>query len=93
MRGAMVEVEGDAQSAQVVFANGGSQVVEEPTGLLFIPEAPLSTCAVAEREGFGARFRWVRRRYIQDADDVSKFVDRMDFSLALIERMKIEIML
>ena len=36
---------------------------------------------MAEREGFEARFRWVRRCYIQDADDLSKFVDRMDFSL------------
>ena len=36
---------------------------------------------MAEREGFEVRFRWVRRCYIQDADDLSKFVDRMDFSL------------
>ena len=81
LRGAMVEVVGDAQSAQFVFANGGSQVVDEPTGLLLILEALLSIYAVAEREGFEVRFRWVRRCYIQDADDLSKFVDRMDFSL------------
>ena len=43
MRGAMVEVAGDAQSAQFVFANVGSKVVNEPTGLLLILEAPLST--------------------------------------------------
>ena len=60
MLGAMIEVVGDAQSAQFVFANGGSQVVDEPTGLLLIPEAPLRTCAVEERGGSGL-FRWVRR--------------------------------
>ena len=81
LRGAMVEVVGYAQSAQFVFANGDSQVVDEPTGLLLIPEALLRTFAAAEREGFEVRFRWVRRCYIQDADDLSKFVDRMDFSL------------
>ena len=28
------------------------------------------------------RFRWVRRCFIQDADDLGKFVDPMDFSLS-----------
>ena len=78
----MVEIVGDAQSAGYVFANGGSQVVDERTGLLLILEALLDIFAVAEREGFKVRFRWVRRCFIQDADDLSKFVDPMDFSLA-----------
>ena len=79
----MVEVAGHAQSAQFMFANGGSKVVDEPTGLLLTLEAPLCTYAVAERGGLTARFHWVRRCYIQDDDDLSKFVGRMDFSLAL----------
>ena len=82
LRGTMVEIVGDAQSAGYVFANGGSQVVDERTGLLLILEALLDIFAVAEREGFKVRFRWVRRCFIQDADDLSKFVDPMDFSLA-----------
>ena len=28
-----------------------------------------------------ARFRWARRCYIEDADDLSKIADRMCFSL------------
>ena len=65
-----------------MIANGGSQVVDEPTGLLLILEAPLRTCAVAKREGFEARLRWMRRCYIQDTDVLSKFFNRMGFSLA-----------
>ena len=55
----MVEVVGDAQPAQFVYANGCSQVLvmDEPTGLLLILEALLSIYAVAEREGFAVRFR------------------------------------
>ena len=82
LQGTVVEIVGDAQSAQYVFANGGSQVVDDDTGLLLILEALLDIFAVATRAGCEARFRWVRRCFIQDADDLSKFVDRMDFSLA-----------
>ena len=34
-----------------------------------------------KEHGFETRFRWVRREFLQDADDLSKVVDRMDFSL------------
>ena len=37
---------------------------------------------MAEREGFKVRFGWVSRCFIQDADDLSKFVEPMDFSLS-----------
>ena len=56
--------------------------MDGPTGLLLIPEALLGIYAVAEREGSEVRFRSVRRCYIQDAEDLSKCVDRMDFSLS-----------
>ena len=49
LRGTVVEVVRDAQSATYVFANGGSQVVDERTGLLLILEALLDVFAVAER--------------------------------------------
>ena len=80
--GAMVGVVGGAQSAQFEFANGGSHAVDEPTSALLIPEAFLSFCAVAERVGFEVQFRWVRQCYIQDADDLGKYVGHMGFSLA-----------
>ena len=64
-----------------MFANGGSQVFDERTGRLLIQEALLDIFAVAERESFEVRFRWVRRCFIQDANDLSKFVDPMGFSL------------
>ena len=51
LQGAVVEIVGDAQSAQYVLANGGSQVVGVDTGLLLILEAPLSIFAVAGSAG------------------------------------------
>jgi hypothetical protein len=35
----------------------------------------------ADSDGAEVRFRWVRRDLVQDADDLSKWVDRMDFGL------------
>ena len=61
LRDKVVEVVGDAQPAAYVFASGGSQVVDVRTGLRLILEALWNIFAVAEREGFKVRFRWVRR--------------------------------
>ena len=52
LRGTVVEVVGDAQSAECVVANGGSQVVDERTGLLLILVVLLDIFAVAERDDF-----------------------------------------
>ena len=42
----------------------------------------LDIVTLGEAEGFETRFRWVPRDQLQDADDLSKMVDRMDFSLS-----------
>ena len=79
LRGTVFEVVGDAQPASYVSANGGSQVVDERTLIL---ETPLDIFAVAEREGFEVRCRWVRRCFIQDAGDLRRFVHPMGYSLS-----------
>ena len=76
-----VSVVGDAKSATYIFANGGSQVVDQATGTLMLTEVLLDILNEAEDGGYEVQFRWVRREEIQDADDLSKFVDTMDFSL------------
>jgi len=81
LSGAMIEIIGDSQSAGIIFGKGGSQVVDEETGELLITEALLRIFELAEEVGFEVRFRWVRREALQEADDLSKFKDRMDFSL------------
>jgi len=81
LSGAMIEIVGDSQSAGIIFGKGGSQVVDEETGELLITEALLRIFELAEEVGFEVRFRWVRREALQEADDLSKFKDRMDFSL------------
>ena len=81
LAGTVVEVVGDAQSATFIFANGGSQVQDASTGELLLLEVLLDILALGDSEGCEIRFRWVPREQLQDADDLSKLVDRMDFSL------------
>ena len=81
IRGRLIEIVGDSQCASYIFANGGSQVVEPESGLLLLTDTLLAILEAAARGGFDVRFRWVKRELVQDADDLSKFVDRMDFSL------------
>ena len=81
MKGLLVEIVGDSQACKYIFENGGSQCVDQVTGELLIADTLSSLLGVAEEHGFEARFRWVRREFVQDADDLSKVVDRMDFSL------------
>ena len=54
-------------------------MIDDATGRLLITEALLELLSAAEGVGTEVRFRWVRREYVQDADDLSKFVDRMGF--------------
>jgi hypothetical protein len=56
-------------------------VADDETGVLMITETLLDLLSAADADGAEVRFRWVRREYVQDADDLSKFVDRMDFGL------------
>jgi hypothetical protein len=81
LAGSTISVVGDAKSATYIFANGGSQVVDEATGTLMLTEVLLDILTEAEAGAYTVQFRWVRREEIQDADDLSKFVDTMDFSL------------
>ena len=81
MSGMVVEIVGDSLCCQYIFAKGGSQVVDEETGALLITETLLDLLEAAGADGAEVRFRWVRREYVQDADDLSKVVDRMDFGL------------
>ena len=81
MNGAVVEIVGDSLCCHYIFENGGSQVVHDATGTLLITEVLLELLTAAASAGAEVRFRWVRREYVQDADDLSKFVDRMDFGL------------
>jgi Asp-tRNA(Asn)/Glu-tRNA(Gln) amidotransferase A subunit family amidase len=56
-------------------------VADGETGVLVITETLLDLLTAAGADGAEVRFRWVRREYVQDADDLSKFVGRMDFGL------------
>ena len=78
----VVEIVGDAQSAKYIFANGGSQVQDPDTKELLLLETLLDIVNLGAAKNFEVRFRWVPREQLQDADDLSKMVDRMDFSLA-----------
>jgi hypothetical protein len=81
LEGRTISVVGDAKSATYIFANGGSQVVDKATGTLMLTEVLLDILNEADAGAYDVQFRWVRREEIQDADDLSKFVDTMDFSL------------
>ena len=76
-----VEILGDHQACEVIFAHGGSQRAEENDDLL-ITERLIEILTLANHVGCEVTFRWVRRDLIQDADDLSKDIGRMDFSLA-----------
>ena len=45
------------------------------TGELLIADTLSNLLGVAEEHGFETRFRWVRREFVQDADDLSNVVD------------------
>jgi hypothetical protein len=81
MRGLVVEIVGDSLCCFYIFKNGGSQLVDEETGTLLVTETLLDLLTAADADGVEVRFRWVRRDLVQDADDLSKWVDRMDFGL------------
>ena len=81
MHGQVIEVAGDSLCCQYIFVNGGSQAVNADSGLLFLTGVLLDLLTAAADDGAVVRFRWVPRHQVQDADDLSKFVDRMDFNL------------
>ena len=81
-QGTVVVVVGVAQPAEYVCVNGGSQVLDERTGLLLALEMPLGIFTAAEREDFEVRLRWVCRCFIQVADDPRKFEDRVGSPLS-----------
>jgi hypothetical protein len=81
MHGQVIEIVGDSLCCQYIFDNGGSQAVDADSGLLLLTEVLLDLLTAAADDGAVVRFRWVRRDQVQDADDLSKFIDRMDFSL------------
>jgi hypothetical protein len=76
-----IGIAGDTPCCHYIFEKGGSQVIDDATGRLLITEALLELLSATEGVGAEVRFRWVRREYVQDADDLSKFVDRMGFGL------------
>jgi len=81
LRGKVVLIVGDAQSARFVFAKGGSQVVDDETGLLLITEALLDILNRGGSIGFTTRFQWKPREELVEADALSKLVDCHDFGL------------
>ena len=81
LRDTGVEILGDHQACEVIFAHGGSQRDDE-NGDLLVTESLIEILTLANHVGCEVTFRWVRRDLIQDADDLSKDIDRMDFSLA-----------
>ncbi len=60
---------------------GGQPSRRARVRLLFLTDTLIAILEAAKRGGFDVRFRWVKRELVQDADNLSKFVDRMDFSL------------
>jgi len=74
-------VVGDAQSAKFVFAKGGSQVVDNETGLLLITETFLDILDRGGSMGFETRLHWKPREDLTEVDALSKTVDRHDFGL------------
>jgi hypothetical protein len=56
-------------------------VADEETGILLITETLLDMLTAADADGAEMRFRWVRREYVHDAGDLSKFGDRVYFGL------------
>jgi hypothetical protein len=81
MSGKTIKIVGDSLCCQYIFEKGGSQVADDETGVLMITEKLLNLLSAADADGAEVRFCWVRREYVQDADDLSKFMDRTDFGL------------
>ena len=81
LRGRVVEIVGDSLCCHYIFRNGGSQTVDDETGQLLLTEVLLDLLSKAAADGAEVRFRWVRREFVQDADDLSKVIDKMDFGL------------
>ena len=79
--GTVVEIVGDSLCCHYIFENGGSQKVDNHTGDLVVTDTLLAILNMAEADKATVRFRWVRRDLVQDADDLSKHADNMDFSL------------
>ena len=63
------------------LAKGGSQVVDSESSNLLLTEITLDIFEITKASGFEMICHWVPRASDQAADDLSKFVDRMDFSL------------
>jgi hypothetical protein len=81
LRGQLVEVVGDSQAAAAIFRRGGSQRVDNDSGELELFEAFLDVLCTASEHRFDVTFRWVPREQLVEADALSKFVERHDFSL------------
>ena len=64
LAGSVVSVVGDAKSATYIFANGGSQVVDQETGTLMLTEVLLDILNEAADGAYEVQFRWVRREEI-----------------------------
>ena len=74
---------GDSQAAGAIFRKGGSQHADLESGELELFEAFLDVIHAAATGGFDVVFRWVPREQLVDADALSKFDDRHDFSLTV----------
>jgi len=81
LRGRLVEIVGDSQAVCAIFRKGGSQRVDDESGELELFEAFLSVLEAAEAGGFDVVFRWAPREQLVEADALSKFQERHDFSL------------
>jgi hypothetical protein len=81
LRGRLAEIVGDSQAAGAIFLKGGSQRSDIDSGELELFEAFLDITRTAAEAGFDVSFRWVPREQLADADALSKFNDRHDFSL------------
>ena len=78
----VLELVGDSKCAECIFRKGGSQAgyVEQEDSLSLL-EALLDIHASIGGTGCEVRFRWTRRCNITEADELSKYIDPMDFGL------------
>ena len=82
LRGLVVQIVGDSKAASFVFAKGASQAGYNPdTDELMVFEALMDLLAAAEEGDFAVVFRWVSRKLIKGADELSKVLDAGDFGL------------
>jgi len=80
VRGAIVKLTGDALSALHVFRNGGSQQLDD-SGTLVVLEVVLDMYQDAWAAGAELWLFWRPRRFVQDADDLSKIEERHAFCI------------